>query len=734
MANLAFVADFSAAQALGNVATALPQAAQPAPSVERLAGASSLRGKATAQSAQTEESSTLSVAGVAACAGFAVCVARRAGQRKTLRAGKARVVASAAAGSAEDTKRDPNLRADGSSMVPDEPTLADWWNNPAFAMSKNLARQTLLSGTKEPEPLPPIWDWMWENLDFLQPGKKGEPINFGDVARTFKINIEQIFGGIPAPDGAPLAAADVEGLDFKALFLGMKTYFDQYGSVFKMCFGPKSFLVVSDPVVAKHILKDNVKKYDKGALSVVLEDIMGKGLIPADPVTWAKRRRAIAPAFHKLYLQRMVHEFGAANLALIPRLKEAARTGARLDMEERYGSLALDIIGKSVFNYDFNSVDSESPVVKAAIRTLAEVEHRALTPLPYWKVPGMSSVLPRLKEFETDMAMLDNKLYELINLCLDSRDPQDLENLEKRDYDKVKDPSMLRFLVDLRGEECDNKQMRDDLITLLIAGHETTAATMTFATYALSQHPEELKKVQKEIDTKVGDRVPTMEDIADMPHLQDLIAETLRLWPAPPLLIRSAIEEDHWPEGGTGIEGGCKLERASDLFISTYNMGRSPQLWENPNKFDTERWSKSFSNPKVAGWAGYNPALRSKANLYPNEITSDYAFLPFGAGERKCVGDRFATLEAAVSLIMLLRRFEFELDMEPVNPELMKKGPEQPGDEMSVAHVGMKAAATIHTATGLFCKIKERFPEDSAASDAQSKEAPKDAKELLMQA
>ena len=135
------------------------------------------------------------------------------------------------------------------------------------------------------------------------------------------------------------------------MLLRAQVYFDRYGSVFKMCFGPKSFMVVTDPVIAKHILRDNVKGYDKGALSLVLEDIMGKGLIPADPETWAKRRRAIAPGFHKLYLARMVDEFGMANANLIPLLLEASKKGTRLDMEERYGSLALDVIGKAVFNY-----------------------------------------------------------------------------------------------------------------------------------------------------------------------------------------------------------------------------------------------------------------------------------------------------------------------------------------------------------------------------------------------
>ena len=296
-------------------------------------------------------------------------------------------------------------------------------------------------------------------------------------------------------------------------------------------------------MIARHILRENPDNYDKGALSLVLEDIMGKGLIPADYETWKNRRRAIAPGFHKLYLTRMVSEFGQANANLIPQLLKAAQEGRVLDMEERYGSLALDVIGKAVFNYEFGSVNEESPVVKAAIRTLGEVEHRALTPAPYWKIPGANDLVPRLKEFNKDMDLLNSVLYRraalarprmpapapparlppgrashascsapppsacfpvplplhrrgsvrpsparsLIDKCLESRNPEELEDLKNKDYSKVTDPSMLRFLVDLRGEEVDNTQMRDDLITLLIAGHETTAAVLTWMTYALSK-------------------------------------------------------------------------------------------------------------------------------------------------------------------------------------------------------------------------------------------------------
>lgn len=593
--------------------------------------------------------------------------------------------------------------------IPPEPELMDYVNNLPFAMSKSLARKIMLCEEMEPEPMPAYWDAIW-SLPVLAAGKPGEPLTLGDTARTFKVNIEQIFGGNPAPDKAPLATADVEELDFEALFLGMKAYDDQYGSTYKMCFGPKSFIVTADPMVAKHILKDNLAKYDKGALALVLEDIMGKGLIPADPETWKKRRRAIAPGFHKLYLNRMVAEFGQANLNLIPQLAKAARAGNKLDMEERYGSLALDVIGKAVFNYDFGSVTEESPVVKAAIRTLGEVEHRALTPLPYWKIPGASEVIPRLREFESDMSLLNGVLYKLINKTLETKETVDLEALQARDYDNVKDPSMLRFLIDLRGEEVDNKQMRDDLITLLIAGHETTAAVLTWATYALIHHPEQLKKVQAEIDEKVGDRVPTIEDIKGMRQVQNLIAETLRMWPAPPLLIRRALEADTWPEGGTGIDGGVELQRGSDLFFSLYNMGRSPQLWENPDVFDIDRWERPSINPEVQGWKGYRPEART--GLYPSEAAADYAFLPFGAGARKCVGDQFALLEGAVTIIMLLRRFEFELDMPLHKPDLLKTIPK--GEDESVARVGMKAAATIHTSKGLWCQIKERFPGKTA--------------------
>lgn len=231
-------------------------------------------------------------------------------------------------------------------------------------------RQELFKGN-------PVGKWLWDQvwkLDVMQPGEQGtSPTTFGDAANVLKSNILQLYGGVPSVDGAPLAEGQVDGLLEGSLFLGLRTYYEKYGSVYKLLFGPKSFIVISDPIIAKHILRDNAKAYDKGVLAEILEPIMGKGLIPADPETWRVRRRAIVPGFHKAWYNVMCKTFVNCNRPLVAKLEAAARDGTRLNMETEFCSVALDIIGKAVFNYDFGSVTAESPVIKAVYSALKEV-------------------------------------------------------------------------------------------------------------------------------------------------------------------------------------------------------------------------------------------------------------------------------------------------------------------------------------------------------------------------
>jgi cytochrome P450 len=529
-----------------------------------------------------------------------------------------------------------------------------------------------------------VWDGVWK-LPIMKKGKPGQsPTTFGDAANVLKGNILQLYGDEPSEDGAPIATGEVPDLLDGTLFLGLQRYYQEFGPVYKLLFGPKSFIVVSDPVIAKHILKENPGAYDKGVLAEILEPIMGKGLIPADPETWKVRRRAIVPGFHKQWYAAMCNVFADCNQPLIQKLNDASENGSTLNMETEFCSVALDIIGKTVFNYDFGSVTDESPVIQAVYTCLKEAESRSMTPLPYWNLPLANQVVPRLRRFNKDMDMLNNVLNDLIKNALETRNELDEEELQQRDYTKMENPSLLRFLVDMRGESVTSQQLRDDLMTMLIAGHETTAAVLTWALFELAQKPELMKKVRAEIDSVVGDRNPTFEDIPKLQLVRLIITESLRMYPEPPLLIRRALEDDVLPEGGAGFK--TKIQRGTDIFIAVYNIHRSEEFWENPDEFDPERYLRPYKNEKQKDWAGYTPNMQT---MYPNEVHTDYAYLPFGAGPRKCVGDQFACMEAAVTLCLVLRDFDFDFAIHP-------------------KQVGMTTGATIHTRNGLMMNVKKR--------------------------
>eukprot|EP00527_Entomoneis_sp_CCMP2396_P000043 CAMPEP_0198151560 /NCGR_PEP_ID=MMETSP1443-20131203/56084_1 /TAXON_ID=186043 /ORGANISM="Entomoneis sp., Strain CCMP2396" /LENGTH=642 /DNA_ID=CAMNT_0043817277 /DNA_START=105 /DNA_END=2033 /DNA_ORIENTATION=- len=552
---------------------------------------------------------------------------------------------------------------------------------------------------EEKEGLPWWWEFVWD-LDIMKKGEPGKAVIFGDSANVLRTNIEQIYGDFPSLDGCPMAEGALDDIGDGTMFIGLQNYYNNYGSPYKLCFGPKSFLVISDPVQARHILRDANINYDKGVLAEILEPIMGKGLIPADPETWSVRRRQIVPAFHKAWLNHMVGLFGHCNGPLIEQLDRKAESDGKVEMETYFCSVALDIIGLSIFNFDFGSSTNESPIIKAVYSALVEAEHRSMTPAPYWNLPLANQVVPRLRKFNSDLKLLNDVLDDLINRAKASRNAEDIEALEQRNYAEVKDPSMLRFLVDMRGADVDNKQLRDDLMTMLIAGHETTAAVLTWALFELVRNPECMKKAQEEIDAVVGDRAPTLEDIKKMKYCRLIIAETLRLYPEPPLLIRRCRTEDKLP-AGAGRE--ATVIRGMDIFMAIYNIHRDERFWPNADAFDPERFTRPYKNPDVPEWAGFDPA-KWENKLYPNEIASDFAYLPFGGGARKCVGDEFATLEATVTLAMVLRRYDFDFD-----PEKLEGKDDVYGEAKGLNHpVGMRTGATIHTRNGLHMIIKKR--------------------------
>ena len=593
-----------------------------------------------------------------------------------------------------ETKENEKLEASGTTKTTSTTTLDE----------------SLESKTSESDGLPWWWNLIWD-LDMMKRGESGQDIIFGDIAHVLRTNIEQLYGDGPSLDGCPIAEGELSDIADGTQFIGLTNYQNTYGSPYKLLFGPKSFLVISDPVQARHILMENSVAYDKGLLAELLDPIMGKGLIPADPATWKVRRRQIVPGFHKAWLEHMVGLFGYCNQPLVEKLTKLANgatpADTSTDMESEFCSVALDIIGLSVFNYNFGSVTKESPVVKAVYRTLVEVEHRSVTPAPYWDLPLANQLVPRLRSFNADLKLLNDILDELIDRAKNTRTITDLEDLEKRNYADVQDPSLLRFLVDMRGADINNKILRDDLMTMLIAGHETTAAVLTWSLFELTRNPECLQTVQNEIDTVLGDRTPTYEDIMNMKYLRMVVAETLRMYPEPPLLIRRCRIDDELPMGGGRT---ATVIRGMDMFLSIYSLHRDERFWPNPNQFDPLRFTRTYTNPNIPEWKGFDPN-KWEGRLYPTEAAADFAFLPFGGGARKCVGDDFATLEAIVTLAMTLRRFEFEFDETKWSTiEEGKTNDERIQNEAYLIHhpVGMRSGATIHTRYGLHMRVKQR--------------------------
>eukprot|EP00884_Botryococcus_braunii_P017893 jgi/Botrbrau1/4788/Bobra.0325s0010.1 len=517
----------------------------------------------------------------------------------------------------------------------------------------------------------------------------------GSLKEGFSFLLTDTFQGYFQPDvgGANIPVAEGQLSDLagdEPLFKALYKWFLDCGGVFKLVFGPKAFVVVSDPVVVRYLLKDNAFNYDKGVLADILEPIMGKGLIPADLETWKPRRRAIVPAFHKAYLEASVRMFGACTQRTITKLDQVCAAGTGVtDMEVEFLNLGLDIIGLGVFNFDFGSITSESPVIKAVYGVLKEAEHRSTFYLPYWNIPIAQYVVPRQRKFQADLKVINSCLDDLISAAKAGRREEDVEALQARDYTTVKDPSLLRFLVDVRGADMDAKQLRDDLMTMLIAGHETTAAVLTWALFSLMACPAAADKARQEVDTVLGDRVPDLADFEKLPYIRAVLAESLRMFPQPPILIRRALADDVLPSSLNGDPNGYPVGKGADIFISVWNLHRSPFLWKDPDVFRPERFTETFTNDDFKGaWAGYRPEALGSA-LYPNEVASDFAFIPFGGGARKCVGDQFALMEATVALSMLLRRFEFQF-------------------AGRAEDVGMATGATIHTRNGLYTTVSRR--------------------------
>ncbi|GBF96486.1 cytochrome P450 [Raphidocelis subcapitata] len=335
----------------------------------------------------------------------------------------------------------------------------------------------------------------------------------------------------------PEARGDIREIVGQPVFVPLYRLAQRYGKIFRLSFGPKTFVVISDPAYTKQILSTNADKYSKGLLSEILDFVMGTGLIPADGEVWKTRRRAVVPALHRKYVASMVGMFGDCALHGAARLGAAADAGTPVEMENWFSRLALDIIGKAVFNYDFDSLTHDDPVIQAVYTALREAEYRSTAPIAYWNLPPARWLVPRQRRV--------TEALKIVNATLDSliAKAKALVDEEDRDWEE-------EFLSEDRDWEGGSSAVR--LVVCLL------------------------------VDSVIGDAAPTVEQLAALKFTTRVINEGMRLYPQPPVLIRRALVDDKFDD--------YEVTAGSDIFISVWNLHRDPANWDRPHEFDPDRF------------------------------------------------------------------------------------------------------------------------------------------------
>jgi cytochrome P450 len=380
----------------------------------------------------------------------------------------------------------------------------------------------------------------------------------------------------------------------------------QYGNAVRLAIGPKTLYFFNHPDHAKHVLADNAANYHKGIGYVQARRALGDGLLTSEGELWRKQRRTIQPVFQHKRIAAQAGTVAEEAAKMIARLR-ANEGGNPVDVLEELTGFTLGVLGQSLLDADLGSFHSVGHSFEA-VQDQAMFEMQSMSMVPMW-VP-----LPRQLRFRR--ARKD--LQRVVDRLVDER-----VRAPRTDGDDV-----LTRLIESTGRESDHRvgeqRMRDEMVTLLLAGHETTASTLGWTLYLLDRHPEVLARLRAEAVEVLGDRLPVYEDLHRLKYTAMVLNEVMRLYPPVWILPRQAQADDE--------VGGYHVPAGSDVLICPYTLHRHPAFWDDPTRFDPDRFDpgRSDSRPR-------------------------YAFIPFGAGPRFCVGNHLGMMEATFVTAMIAR-------------------------------------------------------------------------------
>ncbi|MDL1902358.1 cytochrome P450 [Anaerolineae bacterium CFX9] len=399
---------------------------------------------------------------------------------------------------------------------------------------------------------------------------------------------------------------------FQQDFIGeMNQLFDTYGDIVSMEMMGRRTYLLRHPDHLHRVLVEDAASYYKNADYTDerrgLARFLGNGLLTSDGEFWKRQRKLVSPALHMKriagYAETMVEE--------TRKMLDRWDDGALIDIDHEMMRTTLGIVTRSLFQAD---IDTEADRVGSAVTVLQEFASSSNTIetfLPDW-VPT-----PRRTREQNAVRDLDRVVYGVI------------ENWRRQSEDHGDLLSMLMLARDDDGQPMSDRQVRDEIVTIFLAGHETTANTLNFALYLLSRRPEAAARLREEIDEVLHGTPPTLDDLKHLPYTERVIKEAMRLYPPAFTVSRVAIRD-------TTI-GEYDVPADTDVVISIYGAHHDPRWWSNPEAFDPDRFLPELEDARPR-----------------------YAFLPFGAGPRVCVGFGFAQMEAQIMLAMIAQRFAFD--------------------------------------------------------------------------
>ncbi|MGH3149088.1 MAG: cytochrome P450 [Rubrobacter sp.] len=419
----------------------------------------------------------------------------------------------------------------------------------------------------------------------------------------------------PGPRGNPLLGSM---RDFQRDKLGFILGLTRYGGMARYRMAHLTWHQINHPEGVRRVLQENNRNYGKGALTLgALKPVVGEGLLTSEGRVWLRQRRLMQPVFHR----RSVAAFGTLmtdeTLAMLERWRPAMEDGTTLDVPAEMARLTLDIATASLFHAH---VGEEPEVIARAVNTLIEdLGYRF--EVPFYPPTGVPT--PRNRRRRAALGIVDRAVYGII---------------AERRRGGGDEHDLLALLMGARDEETgevmDDRQLRDEVITLFLAGHETTATALSWAFYLLASNPDAEEQLRHELDEVLGEaddrRVPTLDDLPMLTYTKMVVDETLRLYPPAWITNRQAIAEDEIL--------GYRIPAGDYVMLSPYVLHRHPDYWESPDEFDPGRFTpeRSAGRPR-------------------------FAYFPFGGGPRQCIGQSMALVEAQLILATILGRSRLRL-------------------------------------------------------------------------